>query len=70
VPENDDDPRSPIAGELGERLPEGADGRPYLAAFGATHLDKDHTQGFGGLLEGHDRRPVVHARGAIRERPG
>jgi beta-lactamase superfamily II metal-dependent hydrolase len=34
-----------------ERLPEGADGRLYLAAFVATHLDKDHIQGFGRLLE-------------------
>jgi hypothetical protein len=31
-------------------LPE-RDGKPYLAAFGATHLDKDHIQGFADLLD-------------------
>jgi hypothetical protein len=50
-PENDDDPRSPIADELVERMPEGAESRPYLAALGATHVDKDHIQGFRELLE-------------------
>jgi hypothetical protein len=37
--------------ELVDRLSEGAESRPYLAALGATHLDKDHIQGFGGLPE-------------------
>ncbi len=26
-------------------------GKPYLAAFGATHLDRDHVQGFADLLD-------------------
>jgi hypothetical protein len=33
-----------------ELLPE-RDGEPYRAAFGATHLDKDHIQGFADLLD-------------------
>lgn len=49
--EKEDDPRMPIVDELVRLLPEGSDGRPYLAAFGATHLDKDHVQGFAELLE-------------------
>jgi hypothetical protein len=49
--ENEDDPRIPIIDELVVLLPEGSDGKPYLAAFGATHLDKDHVQGFAELLE-------------------
>lgn len=49
--EDDDDPRVPVVDELVELLPEGDDGKPYLAAFGATHLDKDHVQGFAELLE-------------------
>lgn len=49
--EKDDDPRIPIVDELVELLPTGSDGKPYLAAFGATHLDKDHIQGFAELLE-------------------
>jgi hypothetical protein len=48
--ENDDDPRVAIVDELVKLLPE-RDGKPYLAAFGATHLDKDHIQGFADLLE-------------------
>lgn len=48
--ENDDDPRSPIVDELIKLLPK-RDGKPYLAAFGATHLDMDHIQGFADLLE-------------------
>jgi hypothetical protein len=46
--ENDDDPRVPIVDRLVDGLPE-RDGEPYLAAFGATHLDKDHIQGFAEL---------------------
>lgn len=49
--EGEDDPRVPIVDELVELLPEGADGKPYLAVFGATHLDKDHIQGFAELLD-------------------
>jgi hypothetical protein len=49
--EDDKDPRVAIIDELVALLPEGADGRPYLAAFGATHLDLDHVKGFAELLE-------------------
>lgn len=48
--EGDDDPRVAIIDELVELLPE-RDGKPYLAVFGATHLDKDHVQGFKELRE-------------------
>jgi hypothetical protein len=48
--ESDDDPRIPVVDRLVELLPE-VDGEPYLAAFGATHLDKDHIQGFAELLQ-------------------
>lgn len=48
--EDDDDPRMPVVDELVALLPE-RDGKPYLAAFGATHLDKDHIQGFADLLK-------------------
>lgn len=49
--EKDEDPRIPVVDELVDLLPTGSDGKPYLAAFGATHLDKDHVQGFAELLE-------------------
>ena len=48
--EADDDPRVAIIDELIELLPE-REGKPYLAVFGATHLDKDHIQGFKELRE-------------------
>jgi hypothetical protein len=48
--ESDDDPRLPIVDELIDALPK-RDGKPYLAAFGATHLDRDHICGFERLLE-------------------
>ncbi len=48
--EAEDDPRTPIVDKLVGLLPE-VEGEPYLAAFGATHLDKDHIQGFAELLE-------------------
>lgn len=48
--EDDDDPRLPIADELIVALPE-RDGKPYLAAFGASHLDSDHICGFARLLD-------------------
>ena len=48
--EQDDDPRLPIIDELVASLPE-RDGKPYLAGFGATHLDTDHICGFARLLD-------------------
>lgn len=39
--EDQDDHRTPIVDEFVALLPE-RDGTPYLAAFGATHLDKAH----------------------------
>ena len=48
--EQDDDPRLPIVDELVASLPE-RDGQPYLAGFGATHLDTDHICGFARLLD-------------------
>lgn len=48
--ETDDDPRVPIVDRLVEVLPT-QDGKPYLAAFAATHLDEDHILGFADLLE-------------------
>jgi hypothetical protein len=48
--EEDDDPRIPIVDRLVELLPK-VDGKPYLAGFGATHLDKDHVCGFAELLD-------------------
>lgn len=49
--EDEDDPRVAIIDELVALLPDGEDGRPYLAAFGATHLDLDHIKGFAELHE-------------------
>lgn len=49
--QGDDDPRSPVLDELCDLLPEGNDGRPYLAAFAVTHPDQDHCRGFTELLE-------------------
>ena len=48
--EKDEDPRIPVLDRLIELLPK-KNGKPYLAAFGATHLDKDHVQGFDELLK-------------------
>ena len=48
--EEEDDPRVPIVDRLVELLPE-RDGKPYLATFAATHLDKDHILGFAELLD-------------------
>lgn len=48
--EDDEDPRVPIVDRLVDLLPE-HDGKPYLAAFAATHLDKDHILGFAELLD-------------------
>ncbi len=48
--ESEDDPRSAIVDDLIRLLPK-RDGKPYLAAFGATHLDDDHICGFARLLK-------------------
>ncbi len=48
--EDDDDPKVPVIDELLNLLPK-KDGKPYLAAFGATHLDKDHITGFKELKD-------------------
>lgn len=48
--DDDDDPRTAIVDRLVEFLPT-RDGKPYLAAFGATHLDADHILGFAELLD-------------------
>lgn len=48
--ESEDDGRVPVIDHLVELLPK-KDGKAYLAAFGATHLDKDHIQGFAELLD-------------------
>lgn len=48
--ERNEDSRTPVIDQLIELLPQ-RDGRPYLAAFGVTHLDRDHIQGFAELLE-------------------
>ena len=50
--ESDDDPRYPMVDELVELLPRRG-GRPYLAAFVATHADQDHCRGFREILEDH-----------------
>lgn len=47
--ESDDDPRLAIVDELVASLPV-RNGKPYLAGFGATHLDSDHICGFARLL--------------------
>ena len=48
--ESEDDARAPIVDELIALLPK-RNGKPYLAAFGATHLDDDHICGFKRMLE-------------------
>ncbi len=40
-----------VVDRLVESLPQGADGRPYLAGFILTHADKDHVLGFADLLD-------------------
>jgi hypothetical protein len=47
---NEDDDRVPVVDRLIELAPQ-RDGKPYVAAFAATHLDKDHILGFAKLLE-------------------
>jgi len=48
--EGEEDARTPVIDRLVELLPQ-RDGRPYLAAFGVTHLDEDHIKGFAELLD-------------------
>jgi hypothetical protein len=50
VANGDDDPRIRVIDALAAMLPEGPDGRPYLACFALTHADLDHCQGFAELL--------------------
>src|SRR4051794_3059525 len=46
--EDDGDERTPVVDRLCELAPR-RDDRPYIAAFAATHLDKDHILGFARL---------------------
>jgi hypothetical protein len=48
--DDDVNPEVPVIDRLIEALPEGDDGRPYLAVFVLTHADKDHCLGFEDLL--------------------
>ena len=48
--EDDDNDRVPVVDRLCELAPV-VDGKPYIAAFAATHLDQDHILGFAKLLE-------------------
>jgi beta-lactamase superfamily II metal-dependent hydrolase len=48
--ESKDDARAAIIDELIKILPK-RNGKPYLAVFGATHLDNDHICGFKRLLD-------------------
>lgn len=49
--EHDDTPEVPVVDLLIPTLPEGSDGKPYLAAFVLTHADADHCSGFAKLLD-------------------
>ena len=49
--DDEDTPEVPVVDLLVDALPEGDDGRPFLAAFVLTHADKDHCSGFEDLLE-------------------
>jgi hypothetical protein len=48
--ESDEDGRAAVIDEFVKLLPK-RNGKPYLAAFGATHLDNDHICGFARLLD-------------------
>ena len=48
--EDDQDDRVPVVDRLLELAPKN-DGKPYIAAFAATHLDSDHIRGFAKLLD-------------------
>jgi beta-lactamase superfamily II metal-dependent hydrolase len=47
--EKEDDPKVAIIDELVKLLPK-KNGKPFLPAFGVTHLDKDHISGFEEFL--------------------
>jgi hypothetical protein len=66
--EDEDDSRLAIVDELIDVLPE-RNGKPYLAAFGATHLDDD---GALPAQDHHDKgqRMRSHAAGATSRRLG
>jgi hypothetical protein len=49
--DDDDTHEVPVVDLLAGALPEGEDGRPYLAVFVLTHADKDHCSGFRELLD-------------------
>lgn len=49
--DDDDTPEVPVVDLLVESLPEGEDGRPFLAAFVLTHADQDHCSGFKDLMD-------------------
>lgn len=49
--DEDDTHEVPVVDLLVEALPEGEDGRPFLAAFMLTHADKDHCSGFDDLMD-------------------
>lgn len=49
--DDEDNPEVPVVDLLVESLPEGDDGRPFLAAFVLTHADQDHCSGFRDLME-------------------
>ncbi len=48
--EDDQDDRVPVVDRLLELAPR-KEGKPYIAAFAATHLDTDHIRGFAKLLD-------------------
>jgi hypothetical protein len=48
--DDDDTHEVPVVDLLVDALPDGTDGRPYLAVFILTHADKDHCSGFAELL--------------------
>lgn len=48
--EDDQDERVPVVDRLLDLAPK-KDGKPYIAAFAATHLDTDHIRGFAKLLD-------------------
>ena len=49
--DDDDTHEVPVVDLLVDALPDGKDGRPYLAVFVLTHADKDHCSGFMELLD-------------------
>lgn len=49
--DDDETPEVPVVDFLVDSLPEGEDGRPFLAAFVLTHADQDHCSGFQDLMD-------------------